>query len=315
MPKSTRNVSDERNLFLVEMCQLSVLLDKCLLAKFTEKATVDSIQKVYDELVDCSLSFLSTPLRTNASPTITRGFYPSVLQLIHLDYIVVMGRMLAPAVSTSETTADASFRSAGAISRRLEDLLCSTPDLIQRLPFLAFPAIFCSVLIHIIYIRKETGNMRLLAEQRANLAMVVLDQLQERWPLVVWTRYLLKALLKDTYAASSQDLAEGTHDAVQDRSMGVNTDSMSTSNPSSTTTLRTPQRPIQTLFPSGNQSGFPSGSHHGTISSRNDHIRFDPTADATFSPMPFMFPLNGFLDDAGMELENWDLDYGLLDSS
>lgn len=45
-------------------------------------------------------------------------------------------------------------------------------------------------------IRKGEPNIRTVSEHRARLAMQVLDEFQNTWPIAIWTRHLLDCLLK-----------------------------------------------------------------------------------------------------------------------
>lgn len=45
-------------------------------------------------------------------------------------------------------------------------------------------------------IRKGESNIRTVSEHRARLAMQVLDEFQNTWPIAIWTRHLLDCLLK-----------------------------------------------------------------------------------------------------------------------
>lgn len=306
---------DEAKTFLVDMCKLALMLNKCLLTKFSATVTVQAVSEVYADLVECSDRFACRVLQRNGTLTIACGFYPAVLQLIHLDYLIVMQRMLSPSVPLSDSAdIDASVKYAGMISRILEDFLSSAPDLVTRLPFLTFPAIFCSILINVISIRRQAGNIGILAEHRANLAMVILDQLQDRWPLVVWTRYLLQVLLKDTKRAPPTTAASKTA-REQERPEQL------TSYGSPSRTDENMQTPIlggttqqQQRHSARNGMGFRIDSQDQSRSTIIDTGRFDSVveADLSFSPMPFLFPLNSFLEDAGMEF--WDLEQSFGES-
>jgi hypothetical protein len=67
----------------------------------------------------------------------------------------------------------------------------------------SFPAIFASILIHIIQIRKGDACTKVLCEHRVRIAMHILEEFQDSWPLVVWTRHFLECLLNNGISGES----------------------------------------------------------------------------------------------------------------
>lgn len=308
------STSDASNQFLINLCQLAILVDKCLVIKFSTTASEQTKQQVFAELMNFPTTSSSDQPQTDGSLGVCHGYYPAILRLMHLDYLVVIHRMLSPNLSTNASDdMDTPFKSAGIISRILEDLLCSSSDLITRLPFLSFPAIFCSILIHIIYIRKGPGNIQVLAEHRAHLAMVVLDQLQDRWPIVVWTRYLLNVLLKETESTKLPSTEIDQHPQLTQTGGERQSPSLETSDPVPMVGSRTAsQQNLYSVAGSVKEPNFTPGLHEGTLNPRTDQLRVNSAAaDLSFSPIPLMFPLNSFLEDTGMDFEPWLLGLGL----
>lgn len=60
----------------------------------------------------------------------------------------------------------------------------------------SLPAIFASVLICIMNIRKGIPDIRIISEHRLRLNMQILHKFQDTWPIAIWTRHLLDGLLK-----------------------------------------------------------------------------------------------------------------------
>ncbi|KAK5061082.1 hypothetical protein LTR84_007624 [Exophiala bonariae] len=294
------NNSEESNSFLTQYCQLAILVDKCLIAKYSAASSPDMKSEARLALKDFCETLSANNTNTTGSLTTERGFYPALLNLIYLDYSIVVERMLLSDTNVPASTGMQSyFKSAGSICHLLEDLLSSPSVLVARLPYVAFPAIFCSILVHIIFLRKQSGNIRLVAESRARLAMLVLDQLQDRWPFVVWTRYLLDVLLKNTEPPALSSSEHGQHDEIHRSSeltnhSGTEDDALGLASlPPYLPNVADPTR-------STNLSATPQDTH----SDQHDHLRFDTGMDGTFSPIPFMYPWNSLLEDV-TELDQW----------
>lgn len=290
-----RPIASEADIFLLEHCRLAIILDKCLLGKFSKSSNTRIMTEALLELKNFSPTMFGRSISEAGSPIVEKGFYPALLSLIHLDYLIVVERMLSTETNVSSPAGMKSYlNSAGSICRILEDLLSSPANLVIRLPYVAFPAVFCSILIHLICIRKETGSIRLLAEHRARFAMMIADQLQDRWPFVVWTHHLLDALLKSTEPAAQASSALQQPDE-QDREnrteLGVMTPTRAQVQGLQHTA--TPTRPMQ--LPPAIQSAY---------SSSRDPNRFSPDVDGMLSPIPFMFPWNSLLEDLG-DMDQW----------
>ncbi|KEF62037.1 uncharacterized protein A1O9_00009 [Exophiala aquamarina CBS 119918] len=292
--------AEESNIFLVEYCRLATLVDRCLLEKYSAASSPQMKDKAWLALTTFSSTLLNNGIDSASSLTTERGFYPAVLSLIHLDYSVVVGRMFSSDIHVPATSGVQSyFKSAGSICRILEDLLSSPSALVARLPYVAFPAIFCSILIHIIYLRKEPGSIRLVAENRARLAMVVLDQLQDRWPLVVWTRYLLDTLLKNTEPPAVSSPQYATLNQYRRSSERANRPWTEDDIPGPASLSPDPQHVV-----SSSRSTDPTPDLHNAHSSPRDHLGFNTGMHGAFSPIPFMLPWNSLLEDA-TDFDQW----------
>lgn len=298
--ESTHANARESNLFLVDYCRLAILVDKCLIGKYSAASSPEMKSEAWHALKGFLTTLSSNNTDSVGSLTTDRGFYPAVLSLIYLDYSIVVERMLLSDINAPASTGMQSyFKSAGSICRLLEDLLSSSSALVVRLPYVAFPAICCSILIHIIYLRKESGSIRLVAESRARLAMLVLDQLQDRWPFVVWTRYLLDVLLKNTESpalSSSDQGPQNEHHRPSDLANRSWTED-------DVLGFASLPADLQHVVNSTG-SAVPTTNLHDTHSDPRDHLRFDTGIDGTFSPIPFMLPWNSLLEDV-TEFDQW----------
>jgi hypothetical protein len=289
----------EAEMFTIQSCRLTVLLDQCLQHKYSAGASRPLESQSWLALKNFSATLPNTFHRSNGTVSPIKGFYPAVLELIHLDYLIVVERML----STDPPAGDSSplesyFNSAGTICRILEDLSASPSDLVSRLPFASFPAIYCSIGIHIMYLRRDSDSGRLVAEHRARFGMAVSDQLQERWPFAVWTHYLLDRMLKnagstlpslkapDTQGEKRHSSATDSHDAPLQTTLGT---SDYTSFPA-------------TIRESGDMGSdpLPESMAHPRV----EQLGLTAGSTATFSPLAFMFPWNSLMDD-GMEIDEW----------
>lgn len=293
-------VPQESDLFATEFCRLAVLLDQCLQDKYCAASGHQQQSKAWLALKKFPSTLPEDYKRSVATMTPRHGFYPAVLELVHLDYLIVVERMLSSGLTPGTSGAlESYFKSAGAICRVLEDLSASPSSLVARLPFVAFPAVYCSISIHIMYLRREPGGVRLVAEHRARFGMAVSNELQNRWPFAVWTHYLLDRMLKNA-GSTLPPLTGGSSHAEQQLT--------------SVTEGREPAEQMsQTALSSFEYHSLPGLAKETEVTpllpetvtdTRTEGSGFTVEPDGTFSPFSFMFPWNSFMDD-GMEIDQW----------
>jgi hypothetical protein len=299
-PDSTHTKAEESDLFLVDYCRLAILVDRCLIGKYSAASKAEMKSEAWHALKAFSQTRISNTTDSDGFLSTETGFYPAVLGLIYLDYSIVVERMLFSDINAPHSTGMQSyFKSAGSICRLLEDLLSSLSPLVARLPHVAFPAIACSILIHIIYLRRESGSVRLVVESRARLAMLVLDQLQDRWPFVAWTRYLLDVLLKNTEPPPLSSSEHGSHNEHH-------RPPVQTSRPGTGDRIAGYGSVPLDLRHGDSSTGStdPTINFQDTQSGPRDYLRLDAGLDGTFSPIPFMHPWNSLLEDV-TEFDQW----------
>ncbi|KAH8168440.1 fungal specific transcription factor domain-containing protein [Sarocladium implicatum] len=289
-------LTEESAMFAPEYCRLAVLLDQCLQYKYSAAASRQMESQAWLALKNFPSTLPAQYQRPGGAVKPTNGFYPAVLELIHLDYLIVVERMLSSNDSGEASSGlNSYFKSAGSICRVLEDLLASESDLVAWLPFVAFPAIYCSIGIHIMYLRKETGSVRLVAEHRARFGMLVSHQLQDRWPFAVWTHYLLDRMLFN--AGSSLPLSglrgsQGEQSQISPTNKRSATDSAALSQPLASDDHRM-----------SGQEAEPGQMPGSSLQTRVENLGA-PAVEEIPSPLSFMFPWNGFFDDE-MRIDQW----------
>lgn len=194
----------ESKLYLINLVGLSCRVARCIIAKYSSNDDPDTKRRWYDELVD----FQNTlPPRFTTLPhrvTLDRGFWPSVLQLYHLEYQVVFYRGLADRADHSNLVT-----LAGKVTRILEDMLAS--GTLYRAPSHILPAIFSSTIIHILQSRKNGMHVGVLSEHRARLELSILRGFQDTWPHVLYIRHLLERLLKTSSSRESETDEQQEH--------------------------------------------------------------------------------------------------------
>lgn len=279
---------------------LASLVHRCLESKFSISRSQEPEREAYEEFLQYPAANVAYFSRPDTPITIAKGYYPSITRLIYSDYVIVMQRMLAQMQSTNGKS---SFSTAGEINQVLEDLLSAPSDVITRLPFISFPAIFCSILVYIISIRKEKSRIAVLAEHRARLAMIVLDQLQDRWPVVVWTRYLLATMLDNRSTSTPARSYPSNHIWPQETSGANDFDGIQTIGRERVSEAMVGmQSPAVTAsYSSDNVSASPFEIRN-TQNGRANHEWID---NINFSQLPLLFPGNDMLGEDTFGYEAW----------
>jgi hypothetical protein len=336
---------DESKLYLVHLAELASRVGNCLIAKFSSVDDTLTEQKRYHELVDfektLTPSFRVDPPRAKKI-TLRHGFWPSLIHLYHCDYQIVFHRMLSkvPDNDTEDESggggSDVTYVVAGKINRALEDLLAS--GTLYRAPFMVFPAIFASILVHIIHIRQGDAHVQIIAEHRARLAMHILDNFQDAWPIVVWTRHLLDCLLKGPSLPAAgqgrQEWAEGQqrqdHSASQQNNTNVDSIGAQSASGRHSHQYHRPRDSFQSdtrhfSRASGGEdedmetpptaTDEPSSAQRDMVESgfHSDLYQQPPPTNTNFHSVSLMFPLNNMLEDAGLSTDSWLSDYYNID--
>ncbi|KAI9371426.1 fungal-specific transcription factor domain-containing protein [Aspergillus egyptiacus] len=139
--------------------------------------------------------------------------------LLHLTYqnlyILLYRRTFLNPTATDDghVALDAATKS----TRIMEDLL--SHHLVQHAPTHLITHAFSTLCIHTIHHRRSTGTTRTLAEHRARLCLLSLEELQKSWDLENWVLYLFFRGLDDGTARSLRlDTAAAAAAGPQDAS-------------------------------------------------------------------------------------------------
>ncbi|ETN42647.1 uncharacterized protein HMPREF1541_01804 [Cyphellophora europaea CBS 101466] len=272
---------NESTIYLIYLAELAQRVAGCLFAKFLPDDRSAERASHYRKLHDFKQTLSSQCPISCSAISADKGFWPSMLHLYHCDYQIVFHRMLSDEDDSSTT-----FTAAGNVNRLLEDLLAS--GLLARAPFMTFPAIFASILVNIIHIRKGEAHIKTLAESRARFSMRVLADFEDAWPIVIWTRHLLERLLS---TSSSEQGDEPWESAVQPQA------------------TRTSPRALRDANSRIRLHG-PAGSPTERNQPQPSPIVADAGTETDFAAMPLMFPFDDLAEGAGLlGTELWNLDW------
>jgi len=324
-PTPQTEANAESKLYLVHLAELASRVGRCLVAKFCTSHDRVNEHKRYQELVDFEKTLNPSFLNLPSTLSLERGFWPSLIQLYYYDYQIVFHRMLSTTQDNGVT-----FIAAAKISRILEDLLAS--GVLYRAPFMVLPAIFASILVHIIHVRKGDEHLRVIAKHRAGLAMLILETFEKAWPLAIWTRHLLDMLLKDSPPSRTSPKPRERSDAQ----LRVHSDALTAARLSGTNHVRQADAPKEhqveehhlhnisresnnlpfesaTFIDSGANEHLESPLPNGTNPDHSD--RYNTAVQSDMSSIALMFPLNNLLEDAGLDLEYWQWDFDTMDEN
>lgn len=270
-------------------------------------------QARYQQLVDFEKElgpdFRSLP----TSISLKHGYWPALIHLYHSDYRIVFHRMLSATPDHNLT-----FVAATKINRILEDLLAS--GVLYHAPFMTLPAIFASILVNIVHIRKVDAHTGVVAENRARLAMHILANFEKVWPMALWTRHLLDVLLKQSispllgnaYSTSATQYSE----TIEVRTTQRPADSEQHLPQQSIRTATSPQVERWGLpdFDVGNNQGSPSLDQavSQTAFDRNSSTRYAEASQPISSDMSLMFPMMNLFEDAGLGPDDWPIDVNVF---
>ncbi|KAL4905097.1 hypothetical protein BDW74DRAFT_185214 [Aspergillus multicolor] len=132
-------------------------------------------------------------------------FLTGLLHMTYQNLYILLHRraFLDPSPHDSGQTAlDAATKS----TRILEDLL--SHHLVQHAPPHLITHAFSALCIHTIHHRRNSGTMRTLAEHRARLCLLSLEELQKSWDLENWVLHLFFRGLDDRTAESLRRMSE-----------------------------------------------------------------------------------------------------------
>ncbi|RVX76130.1 hypothetical protein B0A52_00487 [Exophiala mesophila] len=315
-PADVLDLTTQSRSYLVHSANLASHVSRCLAAKFSPVHDPMVEQKSYQQLVDfeneLEPDFRSLP--TNIS--FKNGYWPALIHLYHSDYRIVFHRMLSATLDHNLT-----FIAATKINRILEDLLAS--GTLYRAPFMTLPAIFVSILVNIVHIRKVDSHTGIVAENRARLAMHVLANFEKIWPMAMWTRHLLDVLLKQSISPSLGNAYSSTATQCSETIEVRATQHMShAEHHPQQQSIRTATSPQVERW---GLSDFDAGNNQGTSSL--EHVspqpRFDYNSTARYaespqpmaSDMPLMFPMMNLFEDAGLGPDDWPVDVNVFEYS
>lgn len=158
----------------------------------------------------------------------------------------------------------------------------------------SLPALFASVLVCIINIRKGGPDIQIVCKHRARFNMQVLHRFQDTWPTVIWTRHLLDGLLK---ISNEQPLPEPVSADVDGN--WVPSTANDRNRPSRNPEVQSVYHEAPDLYVEGMAGLSPP-------SSTNDGQAFSyGLGDGLISGFPVSFPFNNLFEEVGFGSETF----------
>ncbi|KAJ5142871.1 uncharacterized protein N7515_001658 [Penicillium bovifimosum] len=252
--------SSEVSSFVINYVQLARIVDKFFTLKFDE----DSGQSQDICLEQISIWWSSVPaefqsLSTNSSTwaILTRIIYQTYRLLLHRSN---------PRYPLSAGTSAPTFEICTEISHMLEILM--SKDLVYAAAGSIIAPALSVLSVHIINIYRGDTGVRMISEHRARLCMIILDKLQDRFPVIAAFLPIYESLLKQKHVT-----------------MQTNGNTKAQESP---VTGPSPQSGTSQL-----ENGNPLGSMSGT-GSLFDEVLQDTDMGTMF---PFSFPFGNLFDD------------------
>ncbi|RAK95994.1 Zn(II)2Cys6 transcription factor [Aspergillus ibericus CBS 121593] len=185
----------------IEMAKLAKIL-RILVATLyspTESSSGKSCAALHQQLVDWE-SHIPSELRLENASTPRAKFLAGLLHMTYYNLYILLYRpsFLHPPDGDMDSQGQIALDAAIKSTRILEDLL--SHNLVQHGPPHLITHAFSTLCIHTVHFRRSSGTCRKLAEHRARLCLLSLQELQKSWDLENWVLNLFFRCLDDSTA-------------------------------------------------------------------------------------------------------------------
>ncbi|KAF7596043.1 hypothetical protein BBP40_003823 [Aspergillus hancockii] len=193
---------EEDTVYPVEMTKLAKILRTIVLTQYLPiQSTTDesSRTKLYQKLCEWE-SKLPTCLKLGSATSPRAIFLNGLLYMTYNNLHILLYRssFLHPSNSTVDKLGQVALDAATRSTRIIEDML--SHNLVQHGPTHLITHAFSTLCIHTIHCRRTAGTGRKLAEHRAKLCLLGLQELQKAWDLENWVLDLFFRCLDDSTA-------------------------------------------------------------------------------------------------------------------
>jgi hypothetical protein len=175
--------------YAISMVQLAVFLGKVVDAGYLPKRTLtpEDRSKIRDELYDWKQR-LTPVLQLNGDDGLQPDFQASMLHLAYNNLLILLHRTSFVVDETGGTDANVALQAASRSSRIVEDLLPSGN--VGHAQIHVITNLFNTLCIHVVVVKRSIGINRTLAEHRAKLCLLGLQELQKTWEVTNWVLQL-----------------------------------------------------------------------------------------------------------------------------
>jgi hypothetical protein len=175
--------------YAISMVQLAVFLGRVVDAGYLPKRTLTSEDrsKIRDDLYEWKQS-IPAALQLNNDDGAQPDFQASMLHLAYNNLLILLHRTSFILDEAGGTDANVALQAAARSWRIVEDLLLSGN--IGHAQIHVITNLFNTLCIHVVNVRRSTGINRTLAEHRAKVCLLGLQELQKMWEVTNWVLQL-----------------------------------------------------------------------------------------------------------------------------
>lgn len=188
--------------YMVGSVRLAVFLGRVVDAGYLPRRTLNSEDraKIRDELYEWRQD-LPAVMQVNSDTGEQPSFQTSMLHLAYNNILILLYRsnFILDETISSEADSNVALQAAARNSRIVEDMLPSRN--IGHAQIHVITNLFNTLCIHVANLRRSTGINRTLAEHRAKLCLLGLQELQKTWEVTNWVLQLFFQYLDRETAA------------------------------------------------------------------------------------------------------------------
>jgi hypothetical protein len=289
-PPEDRNRSTA---YAISMVQLAVFLGRVVDAGYLPGRTLtpEDTAQLRDELYQWK-NDLPSVMRLHTDAGDIPNFQASMLHLAHNNLLILLHRtsFIMSESRGAATEGNVALQAAARNSRIVEDML---PDgNICHAQMHVITNLFNTLCIHVVHFRRSTGINRALAEHRAKLCLLGLQELQKTWEVTNWVLELFFHYLdRDTASRLAMEPDETRNHPGAGASAGTGAGAAQVSNTPTTTS----SAPLTTQH---------QGTDSGCATTRNHAQPSGIVTPSTASPKPWSWTLDEADQYLFMQIEN-----------
>lgn len=173
--------------YIIEISKLTQLLANIIDAEYIPRRTMDPKTRQY---LKEKLFQWDRQLPEHMSPRVRLGeslnLHAAMLHLAYNNALILLFRNSYIRNTAGETNieGDIAVQAASRNSSVIEDLL--SRSLVRYADIHLINSLFNTLSIHVVHIRRSKGTSRSVAEHRARLCLLALQELQKTWQVTVW---------------------------------------------------------------------------------------------------------------------------------